>query len=176
MGVAKLERVTHLLDEGKAVDGAYLDFSKAFQTVSHSIIPEKLSCHGLDNFTCCWVKNGLKGQRMLENGITSGWWPDTNGISLVSVLGPALFNVFIKDLSMGIECTLSQFADEAKSSESVGLLEGRKALQKDLVRLDQRAEASCMRFNKEKCSVLHLGHNSLMQHYWLGAVAGKPGW
>ena len=53
------DKVTHLVDEGKAVDVVYLHFSKAFDTVSHSILPEKLAANGLDECTLCWVKNRL---------------------------------------------------------------------------------------------------------------------
>ncbi|GAB0191393.1 mitochondrial enolase superfamily member 1 [Grus japonensis] len=51
------DQVTCLVDEGKAVDVIYLDFSKALGTVSHSILPEKLA-HGLDRYTLRWVKSG----------------------------------------------------------------------------------------------------------------------
>ena len=49
--------VTRLMVEGKAVDVVYLDFSKAFDTVSHSILVQKLTDRGLDRCTLCWVKS-----------------------------------------------------------------------------------------------------------------------
>ena len=69
------------MDEGKAVDIVYLDivyldFSKAFDTVSHSILLEKLAAHGLDKCTLCWVKNWLDSRalRVVVNGVKSSWW------------------------------------------------------------------------------------------------------
>ena len=56
--ISLYDQVTHLVDEGKAVV-VYLDFSKGVDTVSHSIILEKLSAHGLDRYTLGWVRNWL---------------------------------------------------------------------------------------------------------------------
>ncbi|KAK4823614.1 hypothetical protein QYF61_004217 [Mycteria americana] len=74
------DKVTRLADEGKAVDVVYLDFSKAFDTVSHNILLEKLAAHGLDGRTLRWVKSWLDGQaqRVVVNGDESSWWLVTN--------------------------------------------------------------------------------------------------
>ena len=55
------DQVTHLVDEGKAVDALYLEFSKAFDAVSHSILLEQLAAHGLDRYTllCKELAGGL---------------------------------------------------------------------------------------------------------------------
>ena len=63
--------VTRLVDEGKAVDVVYLDFSKALDTVSHIILLENLAACGLDRCILCWLKNWLvcQAQRVAVSGV-----------------------------------------------------------------------------------------------------------
>jgi len=68
--------------KGRAMDVAYLDFSKAFDTVSHNILLGKLRKRGLDEWTVRCIKNWLNGrtQRVVISGAESSWRPVTSGV------------------------------------------------------------------------------------------------
>ncbi|CAM5088331.1 unnamed protein product [Eretmochelys imbricata] len=151
--IAFYHEITGSVDEGKAVDVLLLDFSKAFDTVSHSILASKLKKYGLEEWTIRWIESWLdcRAQWVEINGSMSSWQPVSSGVPQASVLRPILFNSFINDLEDGVDCALSKFADDTNLGGEVDTLEGRERIQRDLDKLEDWAKRNLMRFNKDKC-------------------------
>ncbi|XP_059581880.1 uncharacterized protein LOC109283139 [Alligator mississippiensis] len=79
--IAFCNQVTKALDAGVAIDVVFLDFSKAFDTVSHTILIKKLGDCGIDAYTVRWIANWLKGpeggdgQVIFDLGGSGQWSP-----------------------------------------------------------------------------------------------------
>ncbi|PKU27795.1 rna-directed dna polymerase from mobile element jockey- hypothetical protein [Limosa lapponica baueri] len=138
--------------------------------VLHSILTSKLEIDGFDGWTVRWIRNWLDGhiQRVTVNGSMSRWKPITSGVPQGSVPGPILFNVFINDIDSGIECTLSKFADDTNLSGAVDSL--RKGMPSRGTWTGWRSEhhVNLLKFNKDRCKVLHLDQGNPQYHCRLG--------
>ncbi|GAB0197902.1 hypothetical protein GRJ2_002255600 [Grus japonensis] len=109
-------------ETGRAVDVFYLDFTKAFDTVSHSLLLDELA----------------------RLAVCDKWGPP--GINT----GPhAVQNLHKRSGHNSIESTLTKFADDTKLGGEVDRSEGRAIVQTDLDRLEEWASNNCMMYNKD---------------------------
>lgn len=111
---------TGFMDQGKALYVVYLDFSKAFNTISRNILIDNLKKYDLDKWIVKLTENEFKGwaQMAVNNGKKSSWRQVTSGTPQESIWVLILFNSFINELGTGAKCPLRKFA---YNTELVGI-------------------------------------------------------
>ena len=155
------------LDKNIPVDAVYLDFRKAFDTVPHERLLNKLHGYGVRGQLLDWIRDFLKdrSQYVTINDKSSSKIPVTSGVPQGSVLGPTLFIYFINDLPSLISIFIKIFADDTKAYLPILSNADRIILQKTIDDMVHWSKIWQLHFNGSKCKVLHLGKNNPCYKY-----------
>ena len=156
--ITTINDLIEFYDKKHHVDLIILDFSKAFDTVPHRKLLQKLSHYGVTGNTHSWIKNFLtnRNQSVIIEGITSSPCHVESGVPQGTVLGPLLFLCHINDLPASIKSTSRLFADDSLVYRAIKTEHDHAILQNDLDQLSIWAEKWGMKFNVNKCFVMSI--------------------
>lgn len=145
------------------IDVLLLNFSKVFDTVPHERLLIMVDYYGIRGNMFNWIRTFLSNrkQSVSVNGTHSSSRPVVSGVPQGSVLGPALFLLFINDISNSIQSKLRLFADDCVLSREVASHQDCLTLQQDLDLLYQWSRTWQLCFNVSKCYHLGITRNKI---------------
>ena len=169
-----MDFITEKVDNGESVDIVYLDYSKAFDKISHKKLITKLKAHGISGKVADWIQEWLRGrtQYVVINGSKSGVIYVISGVPQGSVLGPILFLIYINDIddvAKKLEI-LKKFADDTKGAKVIKDQTDHNDMQLSLVELSKWSKKWSMDFNIKKCKIMHVGRNNPKYKYNIDGV------
>jgi hypothetical protein len=160
---------TLALNSRHSVDCVYIDFAKAFDSVVHTKLCAKLIYFGIKGKLLNWITAFLsyRTQQVKVGGKLSGIVDVISGVPQGSVLGPLLFLIFINDLVDVFDSKLNVklFADDVKIYVVLNDIGSSSLLQSGLDKLSVWANGWQLQISIPKCSVLHMGNNSIVINY-----------
>ena len=160
--VTSLLRSTHAfakaLDERKQVDTVFLDYSKAFDSVSFNCLLKELFDVGVRSKLLSWFRSYLtcRHHRTVIDGCESSLLPISSGVPQGSNLGPLLFIIYINTAPKAIHSstTVQLYADDMKCFRIIDNTDDVQQLQSDLSNLNDWSANHFMEFNSKKCKYL----------------------
>ena len=164
------EKWSEILDRRKCVDVVYFDFRKAFDSVPHQRLIQKLRSAGLSPRTVTWIGDFLVNRKQaVKIGNTISMERNViSGVPQGSVIGPTLFLLFINDLPECVQNENILFADDLKLYKEIALIADCMHLQSDINALYLWSKRWQLDFNANKCVVLRLGNNPPPFQYKMG--------
>lgn len=148
-----------MLESGMYVDVVYLDISKAFDSVCHEKLLQKLLFLGIDGPIFNYIKSFLynRTQRVKVGADVSSTSKVTSGVPQGSVLGPLLFLCYINDVVNVLkDSSIQIFADDSKIYiGSKDLNDVRLA--NDVSRILEWSNHNQLKLSLEKCTAMHFG-------------------
>ena len=103
------------IDKGQLTGLVFLDLKKAFDTLDHRVLLNKLTSLGFNKASVQWFNTYLtdRSQSVVVNGSTSEPQPILFGVPQGSLIGPLLFIIYINDLpSVVSHCKIQLYADD----------------------------------------------------------------
>ena len=155
------------LDQGQDICSVYFDLRKAFDSVPHRPLLQKLVDIQLNPYIIQWVNSYLsnRSQLVVVEGTSSSILPVLSGVPQGSVLGPLLFLIFINDVVTQISpgSSLSLFADDMALYRPISSAGDLSVVQRDISSISTWVRVNFLSLQPTKCHAMMLTHRRVSQ-------------